>query len=128
MTIPIVGGKMYITMNTQSELFGQRLLSEREKRGFSQSGLAREARITKGAVSNYEAGKVENPDPKVLRAIAFVLQVSDEEIYRWAGLLSPKSDYNPRFEEMKHLLEQLPEDEQDELIALARLKVDRFSR
>jgi|GEM_PF-596287 len=58
-----------------SNLIGRRIKYLREKRGFTQTQLARLVNIGKSTLSEYESGKA-NPTAEVIRKIADVLDVS----------------------------------------------------
>jgi len=104
---------------------GNWLIQERKERRWSQSELARRAGISRQAISNYESDKIQNPDPDVLRSIAKALRRPEEIIFRAAGIMSPARAENPLHKEAADLLDQLPEDEQQEWVDMLRWKVTR---
>ncbi len=61
------------------ETIGERVRRTRERRGLSQTALAKSAGITKEGISAIERGGTKNPRPTTLYAIADALGVSD----RW---------------------------------------------
>lgn len=76
------------------EAIGDRVRRIREKRGLSQSGLAKSAGITKEGVSAIERGTTKTPRPTTLYALADALGVPD----RWlvvGGDLEVSEDSKP---------------------------------
>ncbi|MCS6909104.1 MAG: hypothetical protein NZM11_00820 [Anaerolineales bacterium] len=57
--------------------------------------------------------------------IAAAAGVSPEVVLRLAGLLPKPPDWSPALDELATLFEQLPEDDQDELLSLARMKAQK---
>lgn len=57
----------------------------REKKGWSQSELARRSGVKQGVLSYIESGKTKNPRVDTLSAIALALGVTVEKLVKKAG-------------------------------------------
>jgi transcriptional regulator with XRE-family HTH domain len=57
----------------------------RERKGWSQSELARRAGISQGVLSDIESGRTKNPRSDTLAAIARALKVPIEKLLRKAA-------------------------------------------
>ena len=106
------------------ETFSQWLLTEMNKRSWSQGELARRAGVTQGAVSHV-LGDMRSPGPEFCKAVAFALDYPQEFVFRKAGIL----DDTPTKEDaltclLNHYFAQLTPQEQqiilDQIEALAR--------
>jgi len=53
-------------------------------------------------------------------AIARALQIPPERVFRKAGLLPPKPDETPTLRELLYLASQLPDEDLDKLLTVAR--------
>ena len=73
--------------------FSEWLQEEMDKRGWSQSDLARSAELNRAVINKLLNGK-SHPQPSTLEAISRALKIPIETIYRVAGLLpvNPDSD------------------------------------
>ena len=60
---------------SDSDVFSLRIKQSRDKKGWSQAGLARNAEITPAAVNQFEKGS-RKPNMPILRKLANVLDVS----------------------------------------------------
>lgn len=85
--------------------FNDWILSQLRARNWSQADLAREANLTRGAISKYMIDRI--PDESALRKIAKAFKLSPEYVFEKAGLLPPKST-DPIIAEIAHLASQLP--------------------
>ena len=94
------------------------------ERGLTQSGLARIAGVSRGAVGNILRG-VRQPGPELLGAIASGLELPRETVFRAAGLLPERGEPNPERAELCHLFDQLPDRYRADLIAVARALLER---
>jgi transcriptional regulator with XRE-family HTH domain len=101
------------------------ITNERNERNWSQGELARKAGISRPTISNYESGKIKNPDPETLRSIAKALNRPETVIFRAAGILSPKQKLTSLQKEASELIAQLPVNEQKEWVEMLRWKVIR---
>ena len=70
------------------------------------------------------AGKISKPDEDSLKAIAHAFGVPPETIFRAAGILPSRSDTDEDYEELKHIFNQMTDEEQEEFLAQGRLKID----
>jgi transcriptional regulator with XRE-family HTH domain len=105
------------------ENIGDWLLKELEKRGWSQSDLVKESGISRGTLSNIISG-TRGVGPESLVAISQALNISPVTVFRKAGLL-PEGGEETAFSDWKFLLDQLPQDEQDELRQIALVKIEK---
>ena len=108
--------KMYKLMD---RLFGEWLNDEIMRRGWSQAELARRSGISRQAISNYITGRILTPDDQALRSIARGLGYSAEEMYRIAGILPQEQKPNSISRAVLHILSQLPEDQQEDILNYA---------
>lgn len=104
--------------------FSDWLVLQMDERGWKQADLARAANLDTAVISNVinnrrKAGEI------VCRAIAKAFTVPPETVFRAAGLLPPKTSQNEKLDEALHLLSMLEGDDLEELIQIARLKLDR---
>lgn len=63
------------------------LLSELEKRSWSQSDLARATGLTRQAISYYVGSRSKRPDDDAVRSIARALKLPAEDVFRALGVL-----------------------------------------
>lgn len=112
------------SMEYRGQLFGNWLLKELERRGWSQSLLATKAGLSRGTISNIMNG-TRGVGEETLNGIARALQLPPETVFRAAGLLPPEPEYVPLLDEWTAVFYELTADEQQEMIDIARLKVDR---
>lgn len=79
------------------------LQSEREKRSWSQSDLARFSGLNRAVINKLETGT--EPMPKTLIAIARALHLPADLVFEKAGLLPPKSELSAKKRELLARLE-----------------------
>ncbi len=115
--------KMSIDMDI--EFFSNWLIDEMQERGWSQSDLARSSGLSRQAISNYVNRKIITPDENALKAIANALKLTPETVFRAAGLLPPKPEEEVTLEEWRYVLSQLTDEDREELLNIARLKIER---
>ena len=96
---------------------------ELARRGWNDFQLSRKAGISHSAFSRARRGALPSWD--VCGAIARALEVPPELVFRKAGLLPERDDEPVSFEYWRFVLEQLSDDDRDELLEIARLKLDR---
>lgn len=112
---------MVDTVRTELARILERDLAE----GLSRRDIARKAKVSEGTIRNALDGKTLTHD--VLERLAkFYLKVPIDEAYRMAGVFPPHD--SPRTAGIvliEHLFEQLPEDDQAEIIEIIRLKIAR---
>ena len=102
--------------------FAEWLNAELDNRDWSQSDLARAAGLGRGTISNV-LNNVRQPGTEICTGIAAAFNLPPEFVFRKAGLLPPKKDEDPGFEEWKILLDNLDETDRQELLEFARLKL-----
>ena len=91
----------------------------------SQADLARVSGLSAQAISNYFNGNVKRPDPEALIAIAKGLGLQPETVFRAAGLLPPEREAVHGMAELREVYSLLPESDRQELLEIARLKLER---
>jgi transcriptional regulator with XRE-family HTH domain len=112
---------MFVTMDMRN--FAYWVQSEREKRGWSQSDLSRQSGLHRAVINKIESGT--HPMPETLTALAHAFGLSPITVFRQAGLLPPGTDTEIRLDDWAYLLNQLPQDDQEELRALAQIKIQK---
>jgi transcriptional regulator with XRE-family HTH domain len=113
---------MLLTMDRVN--FGIWLASERERRGWSQSELAKRSGLHRQSLNKIENGGAM-PAVETYLALAEALALSPILLFRKAGLLPDRPESEVTFDDWKFLLEQLDPAEQDELRQIAILKIDK---
>jgi transcriptional regulator with XRE-family HTH domain len=76
-------------------VFTDWLSEEMHKRGWSQAELAREAEITKGALSHIFSG-TRQPGVVMLKSIARAFHLPAEHVFRVAGILETETESDPQ--------------------------------
>lgn len=100
--------------------FSEWLQNEMDKRGWSQSDLARYADLNRAVINKLLNGK-SHPQPPTLEAISRALKIPLETIYRAAGLLPINNDNDDAMEEAMHIFKSI-QSAQRRATALALLK------
>ena len=100
--------------------FSEWLQAEMDKRGWSQSDLARYAELNRAVINKLLNGK-SHPQPPTLEAISRALKIPIEVIYRAAGLLPTNPDNDDTIEEAIHVLKSI-QSAQRKATAIALLK------
>ena len=100
--------------------FSEWLISELNKRNWSQSELARQAKISRAVVSDYVNGKRKKPDETVLRKIAYALKIRPEVIFQMVGYLPPDEQETKTLAEINYLISTLPPEQQDQVYTFVR--------
>lgn len=98
------------------------LTSELKARDWTQSELSRRSGVTRGAISNVL--KNREPGPDLCRGIANAFHLPPEDVFRIAGLLPPKPGDDLKVKELNQLVQKMDENNKDELIRIARLKLE----
>ncbi|MGE5378676.1 MAG: helix-turn-helix domain-containing protein [Bacteroidota bacterium] len=93
----IVGERIY---------FSEWLQNEMNKRGWSQSDLARAADLNRAVINKLLNGK-SHPQPATLEAISRALKIPIETTYRAAGLLPVNSDNDETVDEAIYVLKSI---------------------
>jgi len=104
--------------------FGMWLQQQREKLGISQAELARLAGLNRAVVNKME-NNATKPEAETLLATSRALKLPPETVFRAAGLLPPKPEHNERITEATYILSMLEEEDIDEIIQIARMKLER---
>jgi transcriptional regulator with XRE-family HTH domain len=86
--------------------FSEWLQIEMDKRGWSQSDLARSAELNRAVINKLLNGK-SHPQPATLEAISRGLKMPIEITYRAAGLLPAVPDTDETIEEAIHVLRNI---------------------
>ena len=86
--------------------FSEWLQAEMNKRGWSQSDLARAADLNRAVINKLLNGK-SHPQPATLEAISRALKIPIEITYRAAGLLPVNSDHDDIVEEAIYVLKNI---------------------
>lgn len=79
----------------QEKRIGEIIAEAREKAGYSQRQLAKEANISNAELSKIESGEREIPNPKTLRKISKYINVNYNEMMYKIGLGMEVSSLNP---------------------------------
>lgn len=104
----------------QKFYFSEWLQTEMDKRGWSQSDLARYADLNRAVINKLLNGK-SHPQPPTLEAISRALKIPIEMTYRAAGLLPVNPDNDEVVEEALHVLKSI-QSTQRKATAIALLK------
>jgi len=115
----IKGDKMLSVEN-----FGQWILSELEKRNWSQSDLVRASGISRGTLSNIISGTRGVGQDSVI-AIAHALKISPLTLFRQAGLLPSNNGGDVKLDDWEFLLKQMTPEDEAELRQIAEMKIER---
>jgi transcriptional regulator with XRE-family HTH domain len=80
---------------------GEELRRARTAHGLSLEAASRAAKISQGYLHKLEAGRVENPSPRVLQRLSDVLEVPYRRLMELADYLLPDNDlaHAPRLKE-----------------------------
>ena len=101
--------------------FSEWLQTEMDKRGWSQSDLARTADLNRAVINKLLNGK-SNAQPPTLEAISRALKIPLETIYRAAGLLPVVADHDEAVAEAAYVFKSI-QSSRRRATALALLKV-----
>ncbi|MEW5873415.1 MAG: hypothetical protein AB1894_29410 [Chloroflexota bacterium] len=95
-------------------------------RGWNDFQLSQQAGVSHSMLSRARRGALPGWDG--CEAIASALDVPAELVFRLAGLLPELPDEDGGFEQWRYLLVQLSEEDRQELLQIARLKLERQER
>ena len=115
-----------ITFQMSAIYFSEWLQEEMNKRNLTQADLVRLSGLTSAAISRIMTGS-RGAGPEACLAIARALDLPEEEVFRHAGLLSPKTEDAPNLAEWVHLFIKATPEERDRMLELARV-LSRRSR
>lgn len=105
-------------------LFSDWLVEQMSNRNWSQADLARASGLNRQVISSYINLRRTNPEPDALIAIANALQISPITVFRKAGIKLPKTDVNELVEQIIHETQDMPEIDQQEILAFIRMKTN----
>ena len=114
--------KMSSLMDTD---FSDWLSSEMNKRGWTQSDLARASGLNRQSISDYVNRRRSNPEPEALISLSQAFKLSPITVFRKAGLLPSEGSDQVSFEDWQHLISQLTNEEQEEMREIIALKIER---
>ena len=100
--------------------FSEWLQAEMDKRGWSQSDLARSADLNRAVINKLLNGK-SHPQPATLEAISRAFKIPIEITYRAAGLLPTNPENDDTLEEAIYILKNI-QSAQRKATAIALLK------
>lgn len=110
--------------NGNSELWGW-IDAQLKTRGWSQADLARRSGISSATITRIKTGE-RGIGPEVCAAIARSFGYPPELVMRKAGLIQEEKTELPSNARMiAHIIARLPDADQDELLQLAQMKLDR---
>ena len=92
---------------------------EIDKREWNQADLARKTEMSRAAVSQV-LSENRRPGPEFCRAVAHALDLPEEEVFRQAGLLTPKQEEPPNLGEWIRMFVLADEEERDRMLDIAR--------
>jgi len=101
-------------------MFRDWLLNQLNARNWSQAELARASNLTTAAISKYISGRV--PDKNALKKIARGLDLPVSIVLEAAGILPPESPAAELIQQITHLVKDLPEEEQINILEYAKLR------
>lgn len=97
------------------------LRKELDVRDWTQADLSRRSGVSTGQIARLLSGE-RGLGPDSILAIAKALKLPPEEVYRAAGLLPPKSERDELIEKIHHIFDELPPEEQENVIEYARMR------
>lgn len=101
-------------------------MNELASRDWSQAELSRRSGMTTAAISRILTGE-RKPEPETCQAFARAFGYPKETVYRAAGMLDPQPDFENEIDEWRHVLTQLSARDRQELLSIARLKLESTS-
>ena len=110
---------------SQQQIFIDWLDKMLRERGWTDYQLAKRAGISHSVISKARSGSLPKWD--ACEKIAGAFGVPPVMAFRKAGLLPDKDDIDESLEEANHLLGELPEDIQEEALALIRTMHERHA-
>ncbi len=98
------------------------LKSRMRERNLSQAGLARASGLNKQSIHYYLTQSAKPPRAHALAKIAYALKLPVEEVYRAAGIPLQPPDISEIIEEVVYEMEDMPKQDQQEVLAFVRMK------
>lgn len=115
-----------MTKQPQGQL-AEYLNREMRERRLSQHALAQGAGVATSTINRILAGKPA--DPETLQGIALYLKIPPEYLYRLAGMLPQEEELRHEVVQLiEHLFAKLPQSDQEEILDIIRIKVERRER
>src|SRR5574343_759611 len=106
-----------VKLTTSEFAWADWIVVEREKRGWSQSDLARKVGSTRQTIHNYESRRRTDPDETILVNISKVFGYSPLHLPRLAGLLPPETKTDQETEDIVEAITDFSKREKQELLA-----------
>ena len=103
------------------------IVTEIEKRGWSQRELARRAGVSQAQVNNV-INEAANAGADFCVSVARALDHSPEEIMRLAGILPPRPERDRYLEAMESIWGRLPNERKGDLVLIARAYIEEYDR
>lgn len=103
---------------------GERIKTRRIELNLKQKQIKEKTGISTGNMSEIENG-LKLPSTPALIALSEVLECSTDWILKGEALKRENLTCSPETEELLHNFTQLPPDDQEDLLVLAKLKADR---
>lgn len=116
---------MYVLMDTKKiDTFGwvEWLIATREKKGWTQSDLARASGVTRQTINDYESRRRVKPDIEMLWKISKALGYPDDFLPRLAGLLPAAIELDESAERIIQETSDLTPQEKEEVLAFINMK------
>jgi len=98
------------------------LVSEMNKKNWGIRETAKRAGVSHPTISDIIAGN--QPSLITCKKLAKLFNCPELVIIRKAGLIQSEMDPNDDFDQWKHILDQLPQHDRDELLRIAQIKVE----
>ena len=115
---------VFAEMSGEIQDFHTWMLQEMKERDLSQADLSRKTKLSTAAIS-LVVGSGRGAGPEACRAIARAFDLSEEFVFRKAGLLSPISDKETAiYEEWRVLLNSLNDHDRNELLRIAKMLLE----
>lgn len=95
--------------------------------GISERELARRAGLSHSVISKARNG-IQPIGYEACEKLSLAMNVPAETVFRLAGLLPSNGKSDPEGDELVEIFSQLDEDDQDDLLQLARTKVERLKK
>jgi transcriptional regulator with XRE-family HTH domain len=114
-------------MTSKTLDFADWLQAELQRRGWNQAELARRSGITSGQISRV-LNREQGAGLETMRAVAQALDISLYDVFVRAGLLPAHAERDSLVQQLIDMLADLPRADQEEILELARLKVERTKR
>jgi transcriptional regulator with XRE-family HTH domain len=107
--------------------FADWLLNEMQRRGLSQSELARKAGLAQATISYVLSGE-RNPGSEFCLGVAKALNIPPEIVFQRAGLFPGEGEETSNLKEASHLFQQLSDRQQRDILVQMRALVEERRR